>query len=170
MADTFGLSFAPLPNGPDQPQTPSQGAYGGSVSPVQQAIQILSLRRPRTWGAGAPAPPALLSGTGGSQGVPDLPALLRTLMQHLQGPGVGPGSMNGPTSGGPLAGVFGTPAGMPTVPNAQAPTPGFEFINPTDPTPPLYQPGEEEQNYTPPSAPTLTPREPAFRGPRQKQI
>ena len=55
MANDFGLTFAP-------------GAPSGAAkrrNPVQEAIQILSLRLPKVFGARAPAPTPLLTGPGG---------------------------------------------------------------------------------------------------------
>lgn len=172
MADTFGLSFAPLDN-PQNPQQPQNGGgYGsGAVSPVQQAIQILSLRQPRVYGAGAPAAPQLLNAAGGG-GVPDMQALLKALMLHLQGqmgmpdPNAGGGSptgLSGPLGGGPsgntlsnpLANVFGMPnAGVNIAPTTTAPPPKIDVR--TDPEPKPYYPDPppmEEQTMPAPSKP-----------------
>lgn len=74
--DGFGLSFAPFSG------RPGYGDNGGSspLSPVQEAIQILSLRRPTVLGAQAPVNSALL---GQPSGGPDLSALLQTLLKNF---------------------------------------------------------------------------------------
>lgn len=68
MADQFGISFVPgqqQPGGPGGEGDPS----GGPVSPVQQAIRLLSLRLPKFSGPNGFAPPSLLNGPG-AQGNP----------------------------------------------------------------------------------------------------
>jgi hypothetical protein len=156
MPDTFGLSFAPLDQ-PNAQQQPNGGAAGGgNVSPVQQAIQILSLRQPRVFGASAPAAPQLLTSAGGS-GVPDMQALLRALLQHLQGqvglsdPGMGALGGGGGTPGGgsantlnnPLANVFGMPnAGVNVANTTTAPAPKID-VNKDEVNPVTYPDAEE---------------------------
>jgi hypothetical protein len=54
--DGFGLSFAPFAG---KQGYGDQG--GGQLSPVQEAIQILSLRRPTVVGASAPGPNGLIN-------------------------------------------------------------------------------------------------------------
>lgn len=89
--DTIGLSFSPSGSGQDAQQAQPQS---GDLSPVQQAIKILSLRVPRNVGAGGITPNALLTSPGA--GGMDIVALLRQLMQ-----GGGPGAPTaGPASGG----------------------------------------------------------------------
>jgi len=73
----FGLSFAPFASaqGYQNPNTP------GDLTPVQEAVQILSLRRPTLTGA-APVSNALFNGPG-LGGQPDFGALLQTLMAQF---------------------------------------------------------------------------------------
>lgn len=83
MADEFGATFAPFPD-------PS--GRNANINPVQQAIQLLSLRIPRVVGAAAPAPAALLNSPG-SGGRPDvhsavLQSVLRTIMAQPEALGV----------------------------------------------------------------------------------
>lgn len=99
----FGLSFVP---GQSQLDRQPGGGGGGAQprsSPVQQAIQMLSLRLPHVVGAQALAPGPLLQGPGAA-GVPSaggggIEALLRLLF------GVGP------QGGGPIS-----PTGAPITP------------------------------------------------------
>jgi hypothetical protein len=87
MANPIGQSFAPL--GDEDMQNRANGNQG--ASPVQEAIKTLSMRMPRTVGAGAPAPAALLNSLGGAGlptpmggGQPDNP-LLEALKRLLGG-------------------------------------------------------------------------------------
>ena len=112
MADDFGLSFAPI-NG-------RQG-YQADLDPVQEAIQILSLRRPTVLGAQAPVAPGLF---GPPSGAPDISALLQTLMKQF-----GSGQYKLPplpktmdTGAGTLSGSF---PGL-QAPKLGAPTIGFQ--------------------------------------------
>ena len=55
MANGFGVSFVPGAQDPAQQQ--QNGTRGGAPrNPVQEAIQILSLRLPKVFGARALAP------------------------------------------------------------------------------------------------------------------
>jgi hypothetical protein len=60
QGDPFGVSFNPT-GGPSGPG----GQQGQKPSPVQQAIQTLSLKIPKSNGPGAIAPDALLNSPGG---------------------------------------------------------------------------------------------------------
>lgn len=121
--DTFGLNFAPLDQNKPNMAQPGTGspAGGGSNTPIQDAIQTLSLRIPHVVGAGALAPDALLNSPGGSA-IPGgtgltLEALLRRLFAQ-------PGGLQGVPTGGPVAsmpmspmpGLGGAPLG--TTPSA----------------------------------------------------
>lgn len=76
MADNFGVTFAPY-------QDPS--GQNASVTPIQQAIKMISLRIPRVAGAAAPAPAALLNSPGGA-GRPDVhSAVLQTILKTIMG-------------------------------------------------------------------------------------
>lgn len=121
--DSIGLSFAP-----GQRANPQQGPDQGNLSPVQQAIKILSLRVPQNAGAGGITPNALLTGPGAAGlgaagGGFDLMALLRQLFQ--QGPNA-MGAGQAPLGAPPLPHV--TPGQGPMTPQ---PGPGM----PTFPTP-----------------------------------
>jgi hypothetical protein len=60
QGDPFGVSFNPAGG-----QGPSGQPQGQKPSPIQQAIQTLSLKIPKNPGAGAIAPEALLNSQGG---------------------------------------------------------------------------------------------------------
>lgn len=91
--DDFGVSFSPLSaSGSNPAQT--HGGPGGN-SPIQDAIQILSLKQPRVVGAGSIAPSALLNAQG-SMGQPDaIMALLRQIFGQAGMPGGGPTASGG---------------------------------------------------------------------------
>jgi hypothetical protein len=115
----IGQSFAPLG---DPNDLTAQGQNGGSVNPVQEAIKTLSLRMPRTLGAGAPVSRELLTGLGGaSMNNPLSAILLQLLKQAGMGQPAGAPPMSAPSSmggGGPMA-----PMGAPSMPGApQAPS------------------------------------------------
>jgi hypothetical protein len=74
MADSLGVSFAP--GGSDATQRPTAPA-----NPVQQAIQVLSLRIPHTVGQSPLAPSPLLNAPTGQA----LPGDLTALLQRLAG-------------------------------------------------------------------------------------
>lgn len=105
MPNDFGVSFVPgqqpNPNGP-----PGQFGQGAGTSPIQQAIQLLSLRLPRIAGANAIAPSPLMNAPGamgqpgaGLNGAVGNNGLLELLL-HLAGLGAG-GASNGAGSGLP---------------------------------------------------------------------
>lgn len=82
MADPFGLSFSPgAQNGPN-----GQPLNGSKPSPIQQAIQTLSLKIPRSPGASAFTATPLLTSPGGSGfGNPNSVAALEQLRRMLFG-------------------------------------------------------------------------------------
>ncbi len=57
----IGQSFAPLPGGTAGPNQPAGGGHGDGP---QEAINVLRLRFPKLFGAGAPAPSQLLTSPG----------------------------------------------------------------------------------------------------------
>lgn len=170
--DTFGLSFMPGEQGANDPN-------GQQATPVQQAIQTLSLRIPRTVGAASPVPYELLTAPGGSAlgGNPNSAAILEQIKRMLFGGGANfgtPGSLTSPGSPIPRAplppvGVPGGPIPGGGVPMPPPPPPGGgprPNINLGDPT-------EGEATPPPPPAPTGgRPLGPGLfeRGPRQKQV
>ena len=119
----IGVSFVPSAQG-------SQGTGTTSpVSPLQQAIQFLSLRLPKVFGPGAISSPQTLTapGSAGLSGEASPDAFFRQLMQQAgQGGvppvGVPPGSPGAPGAPSitPGAGV-GAPPPAPTPPNASSP-------------------------------------------------
>ena len=143
MANSFGLSFDPS-------AAVSQGPQGGagprpSGSPIQQAIQYLSLRMPRVTGAQAPVDPRLLAGSPQAlrQGPsPRANAVVESVLRSILGPehamtspqippdvsGPITGAPSGlPSGGGGFGGGFpGAPQPMPQPPTAP-PTPSFTF-------------------------------------------
>ncbi len=140
----MGVSF--VPGGQGDPQNRSQQGEASGAAPLQQAIQMLSLRLPRVVGANAMAPGQLLNAPGGmgGSGNPLLEALLR-----LAG----------------MAGGGGMPSGMPN----QAPSPMAFGSAPM----PRFNPGGEDQRVgpqlQPPSAPPTNSAGPAgsMQGPGQ---
>jgi len=139
QGDPFGVSFSPVGQG----QGGNQAQNAAQQTPVQQAIQTLSLRIPRTVGAGSIAPGQLLNAAGGSGlgGNPDAASMLEMIKRMLFGQpgqmGTGPQmprSPGQPTPGQtnftphftPIEGT-GAPAQPPTPPTpAAAPLPGTE--------------------------------------------
>lgn len=124
MADQFGMSFSPAQSGPGQPQN------GQRPSPVQQAIQTLSLRIPKNAGASAFTPQTLLDSPGGAGlgGDANSAAILEAIKRMLFGgqmggsrvgtgpqlprdAGMGGGTMPGPVPGGFDPGASGMPGG-----------------------------------------------------------
>lgn len=148
----FGLSFVPGQQA-DQTRKPGAPGAGAAVSPIQQAIQMLSLRLPRVTGAQGLAPGPLLNapGGGGFGGGGGIDALLRLLF------GMG-GPMN--PAGVPIQ---TQPSGMPgqqryTVPPRLAPLPRVSAgIRTTDPRAEEYRTQQASQYRnslpTPPSTP-----------------
>ncbi len=118
---TPGRSFAP---------TPDQQRSGKSVGNVQQAIQLLSLRLPRTLGANAPTPAQNL------QGPPEMGGLAQWLQRWLGGmqtlggapsmAGAAPPNPMGMAMGAPGVNIgYGQPAPMPPGPQIGiSPQPG----------------------------------------------
>lgn len=142
MADTFGATFAPFSDPSGQ---------NASTVPVQQAIQLLGMRVPRSVGAAAPAPAALLTSPG-SSGRPDVhSAVLQTILKTIMGQGMPQADTPPPTSltaaappspGGGVPSPFSAPprdTGV-TVPTSNVPTPGFAFEQSNDPAPPTSIP------------------------------
>lgn len=154
MANDFGLSFVPTDQGTQQPGRPG-GLPGGGVPPIQQAIQMLSLRLPHVLGAQAVAPGPLLTSAGGGgmnvgAGGGSLEAILRMLFGLHQ------------------TGAFGTPASPSTRPGA-TPMPPLPRVTPgimgpdlsaygqRPGVPPLPNAGGWPGGQIPPPAPTRTP-------------
>lgn len=108
MADPFGISFAPT----DQnAQVRGDGQRG--TSPVQTAIQTLSLRVPHIAGAGAIAPQPLLE-SGGSAGLggsmnPNAASILELLKRLFGGSGAPVNGVPGQEPRSPN--VYGDPGG-----------------------------------------------------------
>lgn len=113
----IGQSFSPIQQQGADAQRP-----GTDLAP-QQAIQILRLRLPQFFGAGAPAPAPLLTSPGAPAGF-DLPMMQR-MIQTLMGGGLGQGNMGG---------GFGLPPNMPSAPSGGPGGPGKYVPHPT------YQP------------------------------
>lgn len=119
MADQFGMSFSPSQPGPGQAQN------GQRPSPIQQAIQTLSLRIPQRAGASAFTPQTLLDspGGGGLGGDANSAAILEAIKRMLfgggsqhfneRGPQMGGGGQGAPAPGGGfdpgVGGGFGPP-------------------------------------------------------------
>lgn len=121
----IGQTFAPLGDNQDLrngPAGPGAGAPGGSIGP-QQAIEVLRLRYPRFFGAGAPAPTPLLTSQGSAalpqQATnPTLMAILQSVLGHFSAPqqvapsaegGMVPGSLGGMRSPVPRVQYFPQP-------------------------------------------------------------
>ena len=126
MNDALGVSFSPTGNGGPNAQKPT---------PVQQAIQTLSLRVPSHVGASAFTPQALLPSpteSGGSVGgAPDM--LLEAIKRLLFGPAQqgtqpvpGGGPVLPPDGQGPILGTQPVPGGRTFAPG---PRPGV-VVNP----------------------------------------
>ena len=99
------------------------GPGAGNVSPLQSAIQFLSLRLPRVTGAQGIAPQALMQSPGGG-GFPSpiLQALLR--LAGLQGgPGAGPQGFPGQPMAPPMMGQGTAPMAAPRMPRI---IPGYQ--------------------------------------------
>lgn len=117
----IGQTFAPLGDNQDPrngPAGPGAGATGASIGP-QQAIEVLRLRYPRFFGAGAPAPTPLLTSQGSGalpqQATnPTLMAILQSVLGSFSAPqqvapsaagGMVPGSLTGMPGGSPVPAV-----------------------------------------------------------------
>jgi hypothetical protein len=99
MADDFGLSFSPLGNAQ---QGYGQNAPNQQTNPLQEAIQILSLRRPRVVGATSPIPGPLLNGQGG--GMNGMSAIIQNLLSQFGGQSPYQGFFGNEGHTGPSAG------------------------------------------------------------------
>jgi hypothetical protein len=140
VPDPIGLSFMPGGGGGTDPNAQKP-------TPVQQAIQLLSLRIPRTVGAASGAPQSLLDSPGGSMlgGNPNSAAILEEIRRRLFGGGGAPPSgpfqpsvPRMPLPGAPPADEGGAPFGTPRV---GFPGPGGREAGPTGPsTPPPMAP------------------------------
>lgn len=140
----LGQSFVPFGSSDEDPS--AQGA----TNPVQEAVQLLSLRRPRVLGV-SPVPEALLSGLG-SAGLPEEGGnpIMSALLQMIRGGFTAP----------------------PTITGAGIPTPRVQILQPTEPRGPLSPAPEPEPEPTaqePEPAPEPAPRRPVPRG-RHRQI
>ena len=113
--DPLGLSFMPGEQGNADPN-------GQKPTPIQQAIQTLSLRIPRTVGAGSAVPGQLLSSPGGSAlgGNPNAAALLEQIRRMLFGGGANFGHPGGPVPPGGMPPMGGQP-GAPIPPGGSEP-------------------------------------------------
>lgn len=123
MNDISGISFSPLAGNQSVPGRPT----GSPVSPVQDAIKLLSFRVPSVVGAGAPSPGALMGGPS-PFGTQAASALIQNLLRLLgQGGGIG---MGGPVPSGsdvlfdqgPFGGPMTNVGGGPTAPITGGPT------------------------------------------------
>lgn len=131
MPDPLGISFMPGAQG-DQGNNPQQ-------TPVQQAIQTLSLRIPRVVGAGSLAPGQLLNAPGGAGlgGNPNSAALLEQIRRML----FGGGSVPGPGQFHPaLPHLPGEPGGTPRVIPGEPPNAPREVAGPPTPEVPAPVP------------------------------
>ena len=172
MADSLGLTFAPTAAA-QQDDKMRQG------SPLQQAIQVLSLRLPRIMGARPIAPQQLLGAQGAAGGSPygNPSAIVQQIMQQILGgktPPVGvpptggivPQGMYQPPRGGinpqgvprldPITGGYGVPPPPVIVPGAG------------NPPPPVIVPGEgaPQPPYSPPPVTTNPETTPMQQYPR----
>lgn len=137
----LGISFTENLGG--QPPGEEQGPGGAApVSPLQSAIQMLSLRLPRVVGANALAPQALLQGGGGG-GAGLSPEVLQMILQRLRliGGGAGPVGLPGPEATPLTRGPGGFGGGGMIGPGAPvsgpAPTPRIGYTPPgAGPMPP----------------------------------
>lgn len=124
-----GLSFSPT-SAPGQYGGAQSGRPGGGVSPVMDAIKILSFRVPQVLGQNAPVAPSLLAGGaagGGATPMGSNAALVDQFMQRFFGAGL---AQNRDLLG-QLAGM-----GAPPIPIGGNPTIGYNL-------------GEDRQAYTP---------------------
>lgn len=131
--DSIGLSFAPTA------QNQAQTQNGGGLSPVQQAIKILSLRIPQNTGPSGISPNALLTGPGSAGlgsagGGVDLLAFLRRLLQ----PGMQAGTLAQGMNDNPMAPAMASGVLLPHItpgsgagPMAPQPGPGVPTFPPT---------------------------------------
>jgi hypothetical protein len=140
--DDFGTTFAPAPDPTGKPPS--------GLTPVQQAIQLISLHIPKFRGvSGGLAPASLLSGTGAA-GRPDVhSAVLQSVLQTILGGGADP------TSGavGADAPTFPalSPAGAPSAPPPDFKAPTSVRITPGD------EGGEERARKDDVTVPSVPP-------------
>lgn len=178
MADPFGLSFSPAAqNGPN-----GQPVNGQRPSPIQSAIQTLSLRIPSVPGASAFTAAPLLTSPGGAAlgGNPNSAAVLEQLRRMLFGGGPAPTAIGTPAPGAPQAPMGGGAPDLATIfsqifgPSAPAdsngPSAPQDQDGPAAPqTPPLsprFDPGKDnrpapgrDNTPLPPSPPAYGPIE-----------
>lgn len=146
---SMGVSF--VPSGQGDPMNRQQQGQAPGAPPLQQAIQMLSLRLPRVVGANALAPGQLLNAPGGmgGSGNPLLEALLR-----LAGMGGGQGQ--------PGMGAQGLPSfSGSTLPRFGA---GDEQQRPAPSVQPPPQPGASQPWQGGPSGQMPGPGQPTFPG------
>jgi len=141
----YGISFTENLGG--RPPGEEQAAPGGAPgrSPLQSAVQMLSLRLPRVVGANALAPQALLQGGGGG-GAGLSPEVLQQVLARLRmlsgGAPRGPAMPPPPLPGGPMAPPSPRPPSTPYAPpgaGPMAPPPSTPLL-PSGPTPTLPPP------------------------------
>ena len=163
----FGLSFVPgaEQNGQQRPGGPG-GAPSG-VPPLQQAVQLLSLRLPRVMGGQALAPGPLMQGpAGGGLGLPG--GALEELLKRLFGM---PGGLPSMPSGQQKFGPGQMPGASGLLPSGPRMTPGpspYPML-PSQPPGPVFTPGMREgaarPGATPPPRWGDEPGPPPTRGP-----
>lgn len=147
MANDLGISFSPFGDAND----PTNKRGGGSAPSPQEAIRILSLRRPSVVGANAPIPGVLLNAQGGGafggSGM-NLEQLLQLLYGQRQGMG---GTPAFPSPGGGSVSGYGAPppSVIPSQPDSGPPPPSVQWEtipqpNPQMPSSPIYEPSNRE--------------------------
>ncbi len=103
-----GISFSPF----NQPPQMGQGQRPGGVTPIQDAIRMLSFRMPSTVGASSPTPQGLMGGQtalGGQLGNPLALNWLRALFGGQAMPGAPLPGMGAGTPPGGFGGIPGLP-------------------------------------------------------------
>lgn len=164
MADPFGVSFSPA-----NQQSGNTQQQQGRPTPVQQAIQTLSLRIPRVAGAGSLAPQALLNSPGGANvgGPVDAASMLEQIKRMLFG-NQQPGQIG---TGPDLPRDNGGSAPMPPSPmdpgGRGMPVPGPGGFTPPWQPPPQQPGAPPEAPPAPPMAPSVTPGGGDTRDPEQ---
>lgn len=166
-SDTFGISFAPTDQNAiaGRPGGGAAGAGNNSgPTPVQSAIQTLSLRIPHVAGAQALAPQPLLDSPGSAAlgGNPNSASILE-MLRRLFAPAPGTSGVPGAEPQSPT--VYGHPTtptfGMPSDVSAPAPrsVPPPHFI-PTDNSPPMPAPNDLTRPSIVTSNPPVAPPAP----------
>lgn len=147
-SDPFGVSFVPTGAGGSKPQN----APGQRPTPVQQAIQTLSLRIPKTAGASAFAPQALLNsaGSGALGGNPNDASVLEQIRRMLFGGRLGTQPM-------PMAPDPGTMTPYGTPPTPDSGWPAAPAPTPFQPAPAFRPQPSPMAPYAPPYTPNITP-------------